>query len=766
MTGDRLSVIEKQLDDTETRESTVINKQRHPAGPIILLLLVVAGLAIAGCSGKNRTNPAGETLPAKELPTQVRTTQPQENSTPTDAVKIHVNQAGLVRVPAKELDQAGFDVQAHEPGQLSLSLAGAAVPFLAMGDGSSREIVFYGQPRESRYNRDNVYWLRWNPEGETTATQPMTRTVSAIEGEPIGSFKTTRHLEESTQYLSQTPSGTDHWLWQSIFAPGAYTVTLDLPNWAAGDVDLSMSLWGNTEGQEDPDHHAILRMNGQDVADSTWDGKGWHTITATIPAETLQETGNELVLVAPGDTQANVDVVYLDRIDLTYPRKFTADDGRLEFTAQADKPIAVQGLGASDVLLWDVTDPVAPQQLDGALVESGTLRFQDKAASGERTYVAASQEALLVPAAIEPATGVDLRQNATGADYIAVVHPDFIEALQPLMDYRRSQGLRVSVASIDDVYDTFSFGMPDPAAIREYMIYARDHWTGPAPRFLLLVGDASYDYQGFLPKSTPNFVPTYLLATHFVGETASDNWFVSLDDEDDRPDMAVGRIPAQTPQQVVDVVAKTLAYEQDANASEWVNKALFVADDKENNFQTISDDLASTYLPKSYQVEKVYLGKSENPNAELVQSLQDGVGFVTYVGHGSMNVWAQEKILQTADVAKLNNTSLPFMMTMTCLVGYFHHPQATSMGEELLFKPNGGVVAALVPTSESLASDQSELASSIYKHLFGDAQTVGEAIMLGKQDLTIERDIMQDLIETFALLGDPALRMQKPTSSE
>ena len=640
------------------------------------------------------------------------------------------------------------------------------MPFLKEGDGSGLDLVFYGQQRESRYDRDNVYWLRWTPEGEASATQPMSRTVTATEGEPLGSFKATRHIEESTQYLSQTPSGTDHWLWQSIFAPGAYTVTLDLPSWTGGDVDLSVALWGNTEGQEDPDHHAVLSVNGQDVADNTWDGKGWHTITATIPAETLQETGNELVLVSPGDTQANVDVVYLDRIDLTYPRKLTADDGRLEFTTQADKPVAVQGIGSSDVLLWDVTDPAAPQQLNGALVNSGTLRFQDEAVSGEHTYIASSREALMAPAAIEPATGVDLRQNTEGADYIAVVHPDFIEALQPLMDYRRSQGLRVTVASIDDVYDTFGYGMQDPAAIRDYMIYARDHWTGPAPRFLLLVGDASYDYLGFLPNSTPNFVPTYLLATHFVGETASDNWFVSLDDKDDRPDMAVGRIPAQTPQQVADVVAKTLAYEQqDANAGKWANKALFVADDKEGNFQTIADDLASTYLPKSYQVEKVYLGKSENPSAELIQSLKDGVGFVTYVGHGSMNVWAQEKILQTEDVAKLNNTALPFMMTMTCLVGYFHHPQATSMGEALLFKPNGGVVAALVPTSESLASDQSELASNIYTHLFGDAPTVGEAIMLGKQDLTLERDIMQDLIETFALLGDPALRMQKPASS-
>jgi hypothetical protein len=32
--------------------------------------------------------------------------------------------------------------------------------------------------------------------------------------------------------------------------------------------------------------------------------------------------------------------------------------------------------------------------------------------------------------------------------------------------------------------------------------------------------------------------------------------------------------------------------------------------------------------------------------------------------------------------------------------------------------------------------------------------------MLAKQDLPSEREIMQDLIETFTLLGDPALRLR------
>ena len=35
------------------RQPTTMNNQRHPTVPILMLLLVVAGLALAGCGGKN-----------------------------------------------------------------------------------------------------------------------------------------------------------------------------------------------------------------------------------------------------------------------------------------------------------------------------------------------------------------------------------------------------------------------------------------------------------------------------------------------------------------------------------------------------------------------------------------------------------------------------------------------------------------------------------------------------------------------------------------
>jgi len=85
-----------------------------------------------------------------------------------------------------------------------------------------------------------------------------------------------------------------------------------------------------------------------------------------------------------------------------------------------------------------------------------------------------------------------------------------------------------------------------------------------------------------------------------------------------------------------------------------------------------------------------------------------------YFGHGSVELWAQEKILAVDDVAKLaNREKLPIIFTVTCLSGLFQHPAKPSLGETLVRAKNGGAVAALVPSSAAVLTDQRVLARGL-----------------------------------------------------
>jgi hypothetical protein len=58
--------------------------------------------------------------------------------------------------------------------------------------------------------------------------------------------------------------------------------------------------------------------------------------------------------------------------------------------------------------------------------------------------------------------------------------------------------LKVAVVTTNEVYDEFGFGAESPLAIRAFIDWAYRQWASPAPRFVLLVGKASYDYLDYL----------------------------------------------------------------------------------------------------------------------------------------------------------------------------------------------------------------------------------------------------------------------------
>ena len=158
-----------------------------------------------------------------------------------------------------------------------------------------------------------------------------------------------------------------------------------------------------------------------------------------------------------------------------------------------------------------------------------------------RSLLAVGADGYLSPDQVAQAwMAPDLRAAGSGADYVVVGPAELLPPLAPLLEWRAGQGLEVRAVPLEAVFDQFSHGAPEPAAIQALMAHAAEAWD-PAPRYLLLIGDASYDPRGYLTPPEANRLPTFLVQTVYGGETASDIPFGQVDD-DPWPEIAVGRL--------------------------------------------------------------------------------------------------------------------------------------------------------------------------------------------------------------------------------
>jgi len=711
--------------------------------PWPVLLLALLGLLVA-CSS---AAPPESTLPP--APTMV---------------KVGVEEDGIYVLSYADLASAGLDPGGVDPNRISLSNQGQEVPLLVSGEGTELNIIFHGTGNSSPYSRENVYWLDL---GDVSGKRMAERAVPLVAcAAPAASFLHTVRGEKDLFYAGMAPAGEDHWYWQKLLAPETTDLPVDVVDLAPGDGLLRLALLGYTSDEVSPDHHVRIHVNACTVAEASWDGQERHVIESAVPHSCLLEGENILGLEAVGDTGARVDIVLVDWFELEYQRYFSARDDSLEFTGQGGYH-AVTGFTGEQLWLFDVSDPLNVVQLTEANVEASgaqyVLSFCDGEPSGH-SYLAVGRAGLRRPTSITAATkSADLRSPTNQADYVVITHQDFREAILPLVAWRRSQGLTVQVVTITEVYDQFSHGLADPAAIRELLRYAHANWAQPAPRYVLLVGEASYDYKDNLQGPNKSLLPTSLVETAFSGQTVSDNWFVCLDDEDVLPDMAIGRLPVSTVAEARAVVEKIIAYEQDVPPGDWRQRVVLVADGKEASFAAQSDLLAEQSVPSSYEVSKVYAGSVEDPQSAVAQELADGSLIVNYVGHGSIDLWSEDRLLSSEQIGSLGNDGRqPMVILMSCLLGFFGHPERDAMAEELLLAEDGGAVAVFAPSSLTLSSDQGPLNRALLKALLREeARTVGLAILEAKRSVATETQGQRDVMETFTLLGDPALQLAR-----
>ena len=448
----------------------------------------------------------------------------------------------------------------------------------------------------------------------------------------------------------------------------------------------------------------------------------------------------------------------------------------------------VQGAGSS-TQVWDITNPLSPVRINGSL--SGGVYSFSRDASMLREYAVINGTNLPMPSFVEKTANQNLH-GSDQVDYIIVANANFINEANELAEFhRQTTGLRVIVATPQQVYNEFSSGSQDISAIRDFarMFYLRaGNDTAQMPRYLLLFGDASYDYKNRVAGNT-NFVPTFESAefSATINSYCNDDFFSFLDDNENiesfsvynTMDLGVGRFPVTNVSDAKALVRKIKNYKSPNSLGPWKLSVTMVADDADQAGDHTDDaeEMAATILAQNniFNVTKVYLDaiqristpggmRAPDANKAINDQIFKGTFLLNYSGHGNTQVLAGERIIIQDDYSKWKNfNKLPIIITATCDYGQFDHPEYVSSGEALMLKNDGGAIATLTTTQLVYAAPNRTINKQFLAAQFdfhnGKNYALGDAFRIAKNITYQSSSNPGELINfrKFALLGDPAL---------
>ena len=569
---------------------------------------------------------------------------------------------------------------------------------------------------------------------------------------------------------------------ESVSLPFTLTQTVD----SSQAATITVYLQGQTDVLDNPDHHSQIMVNGCALGSGQyWDGFASYAQQETFPAGCLTNGANTLTLYNPGDTGAVIDGWMVDSFDIAYTQTHVAKQDSITFTATA--PLSVGGFSTADVDVYAITDSANVRYLvDAEMVDAGgsfDLSFDDPDSTAAlETYQLLTASQYKTPADLVVDKPSSLKSVAHSIDYIIITHAAFPGTIQPLVDHRRDQGLRVEVVDIVDIYDEFSDGLQTDQAIRDFLSYAYHHWQ-VKPVYVLLVGDATINFKSKFTDHVPTYVPTHFYRAYDGAMVPSDNWFVTVDGNDPLPDMLIGRLPVTA--NIIDgngtllkeddshvVVDKIIAYDQPSTDRQWMNRAFFIADNDEPVFETVSDEMAAILSPQ-YITSRVYLGRV-NENREFSSGdlivdkrnaiknyLKNGNVITTYTGHGSTAVWGLEGLYSSDDVDFTTNPDrLTFMVALNCLSSYFVRPSEVnnqlSLAEAFMTSEKGGAIATWAAGYLGYTSDHQIMGSKLFTSIKKQGSQRLGAVTTQALVEALSAGASADTLDSYIYFGDPA----------
>ncbi len=392
-------------------------------------------------------------------------------------------------------------------------------------------------------------------------------------------------------------------------------------------------------------------------------------------------------------------------------------------------------------------------------------------------------------------------QNIKGlasSEAIIVTHPKFLSQARKLAAFHESyDGMSVGLVTTYQVYNEFNSGGQDISAIRDFFKYCYDQ--GGNLKYVLLFGDASYDYKYILPNNT-NYVPIYESreSAHNIFSHSSDDYYGFMEDDegewsegklrnntvffeepyqDHTLEIGVGRLPAKTQEEADNMVAKIIRYKTAQQAlGKWRQQIAYLVDDGDRNEHIRQAESFSSIIDKDYSqysIKKLYLdrynqdvepGPDSPVSSDVINTIKDGVLMFNYIGHGNyLQLTHRTELAIDLNIIRglSNRHKLPLFVTATCEFGQYDNPIRDSGAELLLSSANGGAIALITTTRPVYAHTNEPVNIAIHENLFrkvdGAYPRLGDVIRHAKNE-----SLSGPINRNFALLGDPMLRLNYP----
>jgi hypothetical protein len=725
--------------------------------------------------------------------------------------KIYLKNKGIYRLTFDQLVSSGVPIQGGiSSNALELVNDGNSVPIDVVdgGDGqfnSGDYFQFVGSPPTPTpycnlniYNNTNIYWFSYQ-------SDTLSARYHIINGYPSNSQNTVQYTLETTHYERDSiyerlgysnTLNIDHWYWDKVTGDdgvpthmfNGYFPTPENFNAEEHYLKVSVNLTGMNNYNCSPDHHVNFNINNQPIGELIWDNQTNITFQKQlyISADSIHifPESNYLQVSSIGDVcdTSHSDECRVNWFDLQYYRYNRTHGNNFIFSSSPGQ----NGIITYQVWLWNEDNMkiyipakqkliVNPQFLNDSY---HSVLFSDTVSNKSEFYCVASNFGL-TPDSIKHDEPSNLRSPNNGADYIIITHPDFMDAAQRLKTLRETQypdsGIiipRVQIVDINQIYDEFSYGLLNPQALQDFVKYAFENWESPAPVYVVLFGDMSHDYRHLLTTSRPNFIPSMPYYATTYGEAESDNLIVAVEGGDLKPDLVIGRLSCETPEEAGVLMDKLEHYPQD-NGKSWKQdvmlaaSGLYLQDEIQMGFNRESNYLADNYLiPNGIHPSRVFNFPTNAVDSQYIgggpkirQEIDEGVVLGNYFGHGGGYQW--DLIFTNDDIDALNNPGrLPVILSVTCYTAHFDDQNV--FGEQFNKLPGKGSIGFFGNIGLTYWQIGVAIDRKIFNEIFNFKNyTIGKAIFNAKNQVSGGGYYGQQ-ITLLTYLGDPALKLALP----